>query len=317
LLHHQWGKGNFIDDKGELKLDIQPYRYKMIRSADFHLHFKQKIESLPNISWIEDEIIDIDIKACVASSKDQSYTADLIFDSRFDTKELKKSKSPMVLQHFKGWFIETEEELFDSESFTMMDFRLPFKDLCSFTYILPISKTSALIEYTFFSPEVLEEEVYDKLIKEYIEKYIKTDAYRITETEFGVIPMSNHAFHQYNTANYTRIGTAGGWVKASSGYSFKHAEKKSAKIAENVSKGLRPDKDIFNMRSRFYDRIFLNLLQNENHLGNDIFIQMYRKNCPHAIFRFLDEESSLFEELSLINRFKYAPFLRAVGRGIL
>ena len=314
LLHFKWSKGLFIDDQGELDLSIEPYSYKMVRSTDFVEHFKNRISEIENVTWIQDEILDIDHEHVKASSASTSYHAKHIFDSRFDPTELKESKGPTVLQHFKGWFIETEEEVFDPEVFTMMDYRLKYKDQCSFTYILPFSKKLALIEYTFFSPEVLKSEEYDELIKGYINQQLGISAYKVVETEAGVIPMSSYQFDQFNKKNYTRIGTAGGWVKASSGYSFKHSEKRSKKIAANLVKGYRADKGLSKARFKLYDKIFLNLLQEENHLGNDIFIQMYRKNSSKLIFRFLDEETNPFEELYLISRFKHSPFLRAVGR---
>jgi len=316
LLHYQWDRGKFIDFEGELSLEISPYQYKMLRSVDFVNHFKSRIGSLKNVDWIADEITEIDRKEGIAKSHDQNYRAELIFDSRFDQKELEMTKAPMVLQHFKGWFIETESDYFNPEEFVMMDFRQPYGDLCSFTYVLPFSKRNALVEYTFFSPTVLKEEVYDTLISSYIQEFLSPSKYRIKESEAGVIPMSSYDFEKFNTHKYTRIGTAGGWVKASSGYSFKHAEKKSQIIAKNLAKGIRADQGLSAKRFKLYDRIFLNLLQKENHLGNGIFIQMYRKNKPQAIFKFLDEDTTLQEEFQLINRFKHTPFLRALGREI-
>jgi lycopene beta-cyclase len=303
-----------VDGNGEIDLNMAPYSYKMIRSENFVAYFKQKLAGQPKVDWIKDEIIKLDVNKGQAHSKTQTYTAELIFDSRFDPAEVKETNAPTVLQHFKGWFIETEEELFDPDQFTMMDYRLSYEDQCAFTYILPFSKKTALVEYTFFSPELLKSQTYDLLLKKYIEEFLGISKYVIKETESGVIPMSSYRFDQFNTANYLRIGTAGGWVKASSGYSFKHAEKKSQKIAENLAKGKAANTGLSKARFKLYDRIFLNLLEEENHLGNEIFIQMYRKNNSRLIFRFLDEESNPFEELYLISRFRHAPFLRAVGR---
>ena len=46
--------------------------------------------------------------------------------------------------------------------------------------------------------------------------------------------MTNFPFENYNTQQVTKIGTAGGWVKGSTGYSFKHTEKKVTKIIANL-----------------------------------------------------------------------------------
>ena len=314
LLHFHWKKGSFIDHQRAIDLKMEPYAYKMVRSEDFVGHFKKIILSSDHLEWIEDQIIEVDELNATAHSKERSYHAQHIFDSRFDPNELKRHEGPGVLQHFKGWFIETEDAVFDPETFVMMDYRLAYPDQCAFTYILPLSERKALVEYTFFSPKVLSSDEYDALLQKYISQYIGTNNYQITGNEAGVIPMSSYRFDQFNTEKYTRIGTAGGWVKASTGYSFKHAEKKSKKIADNLARGRLASKGTGNGRFRLYDKIFLSLLENENQLGNDIFIQMYRKNSSKLIFRFLDEETNPFEELYLISRFRHAPFLRAVGR---
>lgn len=286
----------------------------MIRSEDLIHHFKSEIAKNKKVEWITDQINEVHKEQGIAIGEVANYSADMIFDSRFDFKEIKKSKKPYVLQHFKGWFIETENEVFDPDEFVMMDYRFPYPDQCSFIYILPLSKKQALIEYTFFSPELLEEKSYDELLKGYLDQFYPAINYQIKKTESGVIPMSSMDFQAENLSNYLKIGTAGGWVKASSGYSFKHAEKKSQLIAENLKNGNSAGKGLFKSRFKLYDRIFLNLLQHENELGNRVFQQMYRKNSIQDIFEFLDEESSPAKELRLINRFDHLPFIRALFR---
>lgn len=317
LIYHQWEAGEFIDDDGSLDLKMNPYTYKMIRSEELVAHFKELIKEHSNIEWIYDKVKAIDIENSLATSDSAQYHGELIFDSRFDPEELEANDHPQLLQHFKGWFIKTEKDQFDPGKFLMMDFRLPFSNLCSFTYILPFSHNEALVEYTFFSSSLLKEEKYDQLITAYLKEYFGTVSYQKIGEEKGVIPMTTYPFQKKNKENYHRIGTAGGWVKASSGYSFKHAEKKSAQLVKNIKAGKPLQHNLTKRRFKLYDRVFLNLLEEENELGNQLFQQMYRNNQASSIFRFLDEESSFIEELKLINRFDHAPFLRAFRREFL
>lgn len=314
LCFHQWEKGNFIDQEGELDLQIAPYHYKMVRSIDFIAHFKEIIENNPNISWINKKVSSVDSKARSIIAEDLEIKAKLIFDSRWNPKELEQSKEPTVLQHFKGFFVKSEKPIFNPAEFTMMDFRHPYKDLCSFTYVLPFSENEALVEYTFFSPTTLAESIYDDLLQQYLSSHYPNVNFKIESEEMGVIPMSTYNFQKFNRDGYYRIGTAGGWVKASSGYSFKHAEKKSKIIAQNLANGFYADQNLFKKRFKFYDRIFLRVLQDQNNLGNQLFQAMYRKNSSEEIFRFLDEESNLLEEIRLINKFQKDPFLKALRK---
>ena len=63
---------------------------------------------------------------------------------------------------------------------------------------------------------------------------LKIEKYEILEEEMGVIPMTDFPFHKKNNNTLTKIGTAGGWVKPSSGYAFKNCEKYASTVAENI-----------------------------------------------------------------------------------
>ncbi|NDA64318.1 MAG: lycopene cyclase, partial [Chitinophagia bacterium] len=58
-----------------------------------------------------------------------------------------KSKSYHLLQHFKGWMIETSEDCFDPDKATFMDFRVSQQSGTTFVYVLPVTNRRALVEY--------------------------------------------------------------------------------------------------------------------------------------------------------------------------
>ncbi|MDX1627675.1 MAG: lycopene cyclase family protein, partial [Fulvivirga sp.] len=220
-----------------------------------------------------------------------------------------------LLQHFKGWVIKTKTPVFDPNSFMMMDFRLKYPESTSFTYILPVSPNKALVEFTFFSPEMVKEDVYESYLKRYIHEILKTEDFEIVEEEQGVIPMSNFPFHKFNEQHLTKIGTAGSWVKPSSGYSFKNAEQYSKQLVENIKSGSSVNFDQpFSNRFRKYDALFLDVLWHHNHLGEKIFSDMYRKNKAEHILTFLDEKTSVWQDLKIMNSFQKWPFTKALLR---
>lgn len=182
----------------------------------------------------------------------------------------------------------------------MMDYRLKDGNQTTFMYVLPFSKDQALIEFTYFNEHLVEEIVYDTFIKTYIRDYLKIDQYHIIEKEKGQIPMTNFPFEQHNSKIITKIGTGGGWVKGSTGYSFKHTEKKVIKIINNLKANKKPSVGLFRSKYKFYDKIFLKVLKDNNSMGEWIFEQFYSKNSVETMFRFLDEESSLIEELKIM-----------------
>ncbi|MEQ9007346.1 MAG: lycopene cyclase family protein, partial [Ekhidna sp.] len=216
-----------------------------------------------------------------------------------------------LIQHFKGWFVKTKKPTFDPETFTMMDYRLKWQDSTSFTYVLPISETEALVEFTLFNDQLLMDDEYDKFLRRYIATYLNLFEYKVEEVEQGLIPMSDFPFHKYHEKHLTKIGTAGGWVRPSSGYSFKNADRYSTMMVENIKKGKRPEKGIANSRFRMYDSIFLNVLSSRNDLGEEIFTRLYTKPDIQSVFRFLDEESSLTEDMKVMFSLNRPQFWKA------
>ncbi len=306
-----WKQGKFISSEINKDLELAPYTYKMLRSLDFYNHVKSNLEASGDIIFIKDEITSIDQVTRTAKGKSKNYTATHFFDSR-PPKEYKKSEnSTLIYQHFKGWYIKTDENVFDPESFTMMDFRINYKDSASFTYVLPLSENEALVEFTFFTPFLTNNKTYDKYLNRYIREILKISSFEIIEEEIGMIPMTDYPFHEESTAKVTKIGTAGGWVKASSGYSFKNTEKKIDLLIQNIKSSQRPSKNLFNKKFQKYDSIFLEVLSNRNDLGESLFTKFYTRNSIQDIFRFLDEETRFSEDIKIMLSLYHPEFLKA------
>ena len=118
-------------------------------------------------------------------------------------------------------------------------------------------------------------------------------------------------FEKFNTKRITKIGTGGGWVKGSTGYSFKHTEKKIVQIIANLKTNKTPSSNLFKRKYKFYDKVFLKVLKDENYKGEWLFQQFYSKNSVHTMFRFLDEESTFFEEIKIMCSLFSWSFIKA------
>ncbi len=317
IIHHSWDEGKFITTKEELLLDLKPYSYKKLRGISFYNYAKEIISQKDNIEWITDEVLDIKTQSSHVNIGNgvNSYLVNHCFDSRIDSGFFQSDDRYIrILQHFKGWIIKFENDVFDPARFTMMDFRLQYEDSTSFSYVLPVSKNEALVEFTLFTKEVLPDEVYEQHLKIYISSYISQGKYQITEVEQGIIPMTNYPFHKNNSERITKIGTAGSWVRPSTGYSFKYAEKNAKAIVENLKAQRRPDHNLIDRKFRVYDTLLLDILMNKNHLGPKIFHQMYAKNPVQQILKFLDGETTLSEDFQIINSLDSKYFLFALFR---
>jgi lycopene beta-cyclase len=307
----QWPQIWFHSKKMSKLFDIAPYTYKMIRGIDFYNYCFEKIEPRQNINIAYGNVEEIKSDSETFIKLDgQKITAQYIFNSiLFEKPQLKKNEY-YLLQHFKAWIIETPKPIFNREIATLMDFRVHQQYGTAFVYVMPFSETKAMVEYTLFTQDLLQPQQYDDELKIYINQFLQTDSYTITDEEFGIIPMTNYKFPVY-TNNIVNIGTAGGQTKASSGYTFRFIQKHAAAITAQLIKNNSPVINVSSKRFGFYDSVLLNILNNNKLPCDEIFTDLFKKNKPQQVLRFLDNETSLAEELKIFSTLPTIPFLKS------
>ena len=128
-----------------------------------------------------------------------------------------------------------------------------------------------------------------------------------------MIPMTDFPFPARQEGKVIHIGTAGGFVKASSGYAFKRTQRKVRAFVDAWERTGRPDARTFQSPRifRLFDSIFLRVLRDRNELGHVIFSNLFQKLPPTLVLRFLDEDSTPLENLRLVAAPPARPFLRA------
>jgi lycopene beta-cyclase len=313
VVYKRWDSISFLSKEYSSLMDIAPYQYKMIRGIDFYQYCFNEIAKHTNV-----EVVYGDIKGWRTEKKTVIFNINneefqlgdaRVFNSIYQPRKATR-KTITLLQHFKGWILETSEPFFNPNEATMMDFRVHQQHGTAFAYVLPFSTNSALVEYTLFTKELLLPEQYDKELKDYIRTFLGIDEYKVNEEEFGIIPMTNEKF-SFNGHGW-QIGVAGGQTKASSGYTFQFIQKQSA----NIIGYLTSDKPLGSLpgtakRFRFYDNTLLHVLYYERLPGIEIFTRLFQRNKPRQVLRFLDNESSFKEELKIISTLPAWPFLKA------
>ncbi len=309
----QWDKLMFHSPDFSAQVDIGPYKYKMLTSIAFYEHCFQLIEQHPNVVFKQDQIVSIYPDGSVAGAKN-NYKATYVFNSAF-RNPAQSTHTHFLLQHFRGYFIETDQASFDVEKPVLMDFRVEQENDCRFVYVLPTSPCQALVEYTIFSPNTLESAQYDQALDKYIQTYLGLNEYRVTHVESGVIPMTNAAFPVGEGA-IVNIGTAGGATKASTGYTFSFIQKQCHDIASKLALGQLPVRANRFKLDRFavYDRIFLRVLTERKRPSWLVFNDLFKHLPAGLILRFLAEETNVFEELKLTNVMDKPTFILAALR---
>jgi lycopene beta-cyclase len=314
IVYKSWQQLRLVDPTSATLYNIDPYTYKMIRGIDFYQYCFHIIRQYPNVTIEYANIKRIENKdgSAVLETDQQTYTADHIFSSILIEKPLLGKRQYYLLQHFKGWTIETSEPVFNPDEATLMDFRISQQHGTAFVYVMPFTPHRALVEYTLFTNKMLDEEEYDAGLKNYILTFLKATDYTIIEEEMGAIPMTNYHFPATNGA-ITWIGSAGGQTKASSGYTFQFIQKQTAQLVDAMLHNLKPSlgHSFMARRFRWYDGILLNILSKNKLPGSLIFTELFKKNKTTDVLKFLDNETSLLQEMKIITVLPKRVFIRA------
>ena len=319
IVSKKWNQAVFANEKFNRVLELTPYQYKKINGLDFYELILKKISEHKNIHFLNQKVADFTELGnhCVVKTEQETFTCNKIFNSIYNPEVVtSQTKFPLILQHFIGWFIKSKEAVFTPNCATFMDFSVEQKGNTRFMYVLPTSSTEALLEYTLFSRDLLSKTAYEAEIKKYIENLGITE-YEILEKEQGNIPMTCYPFWKHNTKNIINIGSAGGWTKASTGYTFKSASKKSKALVQFLKS--ESDFTKFHKKDKFwfYDLLLLDILSSKNELGSKIFSSMFRSGNSTVIFKFLDEETSIWEDLQVIWKCPKMLFVKALLGRIL
>ncbi len=316
LLAAQWSSVYIAGGEESLRRDIRPYRYKTLSSDAFRTYAFDRLANCACISFREDTVRALSTirsgtgRVLIQGSKGE-YIADRVFDSRWSPADLQGFAGITLWQQFKGWFVETDSPVFDPGTVDMMDFRTEQdQGAVAFFYVLPFSDRRALVEYTLFTATAAEKSLLDQKLADYMRDKTGGDAYHIRDKEYGMIPMTGYRFTQRVPYVYP-IGTAGGCSKPSSGYTFTFVQRQVQHIR------LRLEQDRFRTslmhigRFHFYDRVLLRVIAREPARGSDVFVRLFRRNPPARVLRFLNNDTTLMDEIRIFATLPIGAFLRS------
>lgn len=311
-----WTKLSFKSPHKETPLEIDPYKYFTIRGIDFYNQTLPQIKNCPQITLVKNSLSELShLEEGVEIKLDNGTIAKgkFCFDSRLN-KSINFENSNFVWQHFKGWVVKSSSEYFDDRKALFMDFSIDQKNDTRFFYVLPFSKTKALIQIAIFSNEIVSSADYDVLIKNYIDLEHPSLGYSIEEEEYDKIPMTDFPFPKTAGKNHMFIGTASGMVKASSGFAFKRIQDQADGIIELLKKERNPIKatnDIAKKKYSILDGTFMNVILTNRLSGQEVFTKLLERNKGKTVFDFLSQKANVFQELKIMSSLPTLPFLKS------
>lgn len=314
IIYHQWKELVFFtNDNKRIPLNSHGYTYNSIHSIDFYRHVLQFIHQFSNVSFVYEEINKVysSGEKCMVDTITNTYHSSYLFNSIYN-KPLLKNGEQYFLQHFKGWRIKTEEPVLPVNEAYLMDFRTGQGQGTTFFYTLPMATDEIFVEYTLFSKSLLSAQEYDVQLKKYITGILSIEKYTVLEEEFGAIPMTDHLFNRFDR-NIVYIGTAGGDTRGSTGYTFTNTQKTVGNIIGAWKSQGNPffSSENIGLKHQLYDATLLNVLDRRSYEGHQVFSDLFSNTSAYRIFKFLDAESSVFQDFFIMKSLKVAPFLQS------
>ena len=289
-------------DKNEPE-EIEGLRYHHISSIKLYDSAKSILEKL-GADFIHEKVTSLkggDVTSITVENV--KYEGHQIYDARPPEISEKLSKDQNIYQSFVGLKVRLKERGLDKDALTLMDFNVPQQGHTQFMYILPFSQNEALFELTRFGSEKITIDQAREILEDYISNYFGD--FEINETEKGVIPMFMDLPKPAHQKNVLSIGTRASKVKPGTGYAFKNM----FAHAQSISSQKKPQK--VSSRFRFYDQLLILILALWPSKGRPIFRRLFQARSTAYVLRFLDEKTSIWEDLKMFAKLPIGIFLKA------
>ncbi|MFM7566572.1 MAG: beta-carotene 15,15'-dioxygenase, Brp/Blh family [Flavobacteriales bacterium] len=311
LIAHEW---SCVTVGGEAAQRLEGKKYYHVTGLSLYEKAREILSKynipIVRVSYAKDPVINNGL--CTLTLADKRITAQYVFDNRPPSYALNRFRDVSLYQSFYGWEIEAPSSTFDSDGFTMMDFEVSQGNATQFMYILPFSDQRALFEITRFGAEIIPQQEAEAQLRDYLEK--RGISYEIKEKEQGVIPMNCSEIHAPNAiGSWINTGERGGNLKPSTGYSFVRSLDHANRLTEGILRQ-RITKEKVKNRFAYYDRLLLQLLRDKPQHGKAIFTQLFARNKAEHVFTFLDETTSVKQDLALLSTLPLGLFLWAAFR---
>ncbi|EEP69849.1 lycopene beta and epsilon cyclase [Micromonospora sp. ATCC 39149] len=297
-------------------LDLAPLRYAMLRSAPVYARAAEAERRLGavRLDAVAGALDDDGARVLVRGADGTALVrAAWVLDSR--PRPPARPGRTSWLQHFRGWWAQSDVPLFDPRRAVLMDFRTPQPARgVSFGYVLPVSDRYALVEYTEFSPRPLTDDGYDAALRGYLGRLgVDPAALTVREVEDGVIPMTDAPFPRRPSPRVVRLGTAGGATRPSTGFTFSAMLRQADQVARALSAGRPPvPAPAYPRRHLWMDAVALRALDTGRVSGPEFFDRLFDRNPASRVLRFLDGDTSPAEDLAVMRSSPLLPMTCAV-----
>lgn len=289
------------DGRREVVAPTAPYRYYSLRSSAFYASAKRRLNAA-GVTWTRDRVTDFGesrTEVVVSLEQGSPLTVDYVLDSRTPTELAGARGNNATLQHFGGYYVEARGPCFDPGRVTFMDFVPAGPREVAFFYVVPQSRSVALVELAVLSREPWRQAAYDARLDAYLEERYAGVDFAVREREYGVIPMSDARYWRRSTARVWTTGTRGGWVQPSSGYAFARTARFARATARQLGRR-RPRPVHPGLIDEVFEATMLRHVTERPESAAEVFVDLFIRNGAPRAFAFLDGDAAALETLRLM-----------------
>lgn len=339
LAEHRWSAVRMVDQHGAAEARFGNGRYgrpgyRFIPAHRFYQAVRTVIAADPRFRWIRGRaegvrpsgagaVVDL-----VTPGGRQSLACNTVVDTVFGgTKQPNDGgRSAPWVQSFVGWEIVATGAQWDPTVMTLMDFTGAHGgEPLEFFYTLPMGTQRALVEITTVDTAAPDFWDLEERLETHVNGRIGPLGWKIQRRERGSIPLfqDRRPGGGDGSGPVVALGVAAGAARPSTGYAFRSIVETSRATVEHYRRtGVLAvptaptdrDRAFRRRRGRFYDAVFMEVLRSEPTVLPRALTNLFRRNPPERVLRFLEGRSSLIQELGIVFSLPWGPFLRALGR---
>jgi lycopene beta-cyclase len=219
----------------------------------------------------------------------------------------------LLWQSFYGHEIECDTAIFDPDRIDLMDFAQDDPAKILFTYVLPVSRTRALVEVTVFGPDPLDPDALAGDLDAAIARRADGAAFSIVRSEHGILPMGLAPIRAQSDVTLVRAGLTAGAARPSTGYAFQRIQRWAEACAGALRDGAPPLAHAADTPLVWaMDHLLLAVIRARPDMAPSLFLSLFEKADTARIIRFLSDRGTLADHAAIVWALPAIPFLRQV-----
>ena len=285
LVRHEWRQWRFEDGVLQRDHGVPGQTYQVIRGLDFYHdahHVIKRSRSVElqlgmRVSSLRAARSETDGARVAVETNAGSIVARHVLDTR------PRSVPALLFRCFAGAEVDHGGLLAHPHDVAGLMTRMRTDEYgFAFTYVLPFTRTTALVEFTRFSREAssplqLAQERDAEL------RALGLGMSHVIRLEHGVLPMGSYGQPAAVPAGVMIAGNGGGAIRPSTGYAFMRIQRWALNCASRLARGAAPvghPRD--GVMQRQLDRIFLQVLRETPERTPEYFMALAARVAPHS-----------------------------------